>query len=123
MTIFYLLFLLAIGLITQLSYVQSIIYKCTVVEEKYKYSILLTAAGDLVKCLVLKKGIEGALPLLVIQGLEELLDGCGYLGLCGDSGAGGGDCTEQATPRAPPAPAARAAHAVAEVLQPQSTYI
>ncbi len=78
----------------------------------------MTAAGHLVKCLVLKKGIEGALPLLVIQGLEELLDGGGYLGLCGDGGAGGGDCTEQAATRAPPAPAARAAHAVAEVLQP-----
>jgi hypothetical protein len=90
------------------------------------YSILFYSINfyciHLVKCLVLKKGIEGALPLLVIQGLEELLDGGGYLGLCGDGGAGGGDCTQQAAPRAPPSPAARAAHAVAEVLQPQNTY-
>ena len=80
--------------------------------------------------LVLEEGVEGALPLLVVQGLEELLDRSGHLGLsaaggggcCSRHGGAGGHGTKEAganTAAAAAAAATRAAHAVAEVLQPR----
>ncbi len=76
--------------------------------------VTMVQDGHLVECLVLEEGVERALPLLIIQGLEKLLNGGGYLGLGGGGCAGGGDGAEEAGPGA----AAGAAHAVAEVLQP-----
>ena len=84
----------------------------------------------LVEGLVLEEGVEGALPLLVVQGLEELLDRSGHLGLsaaggggcCSRHGGAGGHGTKEAgtnTAAAAAAAATRAAHAVAEVLQPR----
>ena len=88
----------------------------------------------LVEGLVLEEGVEGALPLLVVQGLEELLDRSGHLGLsaaggggcCSRHGGAGGHGTKEAganTAAAAAAAATRAAHAVAEVLQPSKKCI
>jgi hypothetical protein len=82
-------------------------------------------SAHLVECLILEEGVEGALPLLIIQRLQELLDGGGDLGLCTTGGSGGGcghhsgaggNSAEEAG-TCGTAAAARAAHTVAEVLQ------